>query len=170
MKKDFTRDYTTEIFRKYAAANMRTYEQERQRIYNSVLEKYLAQGGEMAVMQAETAVADSYAYLMDIAAADGTFEILKAGGQENIVKAVKAVYCVYPNVPIRRGDITDRAYRLAASLPTDVSNVYRWLKKARLLCALIRGLSISEKDRDIAEKYYSKVASSGLYLDDIIKL
>ena len=148
MKKDFTRDYTTEIFRKYAAANMRTYEQERQRIYNSVLEKYSAQGGEMAVMQAETAVADSYAYLMDIA----------------------AVYCVCPNVPIKRGEITDRVCRFAIGFPTDASNVYRWLKKARLLCALIRGLSISEKDLAIAKKYYGEVASSRLYPDGIIKL
>lgn len=170
MKKDFTRDYTTEIFRKYAAANMRTYEQERQRIYNAALEKYSAQGGEVAVMQAETAVANSYAYLMDIAAAQATFEILEAGGQADIVKAVKAVYCVCPNVPIKRGEITDRVCRFAVGFPADVSNVYRWLKKARLLCALIRGLSISEKDLAIAKKYYGEVASSRLYPNGIIKL
>lgn len=170
MKKDFTRDYTTEIFRKYAAANMHTYQQERERIYNAALEKYSAQGGEVAVMQAETAVTNSYAYLMDIAAAEATFEILEAGGQENIVKAVKAVYCVCPDKPIKHREITDRVYRFATSLPADVSNVYRWLKKARSLCALLRGLSIGEKNLDIAKKYYGKVASSRFNFDDIIKL
>ena len=33
MKKDFTRDYTTEIFRAYAAAGMPTYEAARERVY-----------------------------------------------------------------------------------------------------------------------------------------
>ncbi len=89
MKKEATRDYVIEIFRKYAAAGYPSYERERERIYREVLNACSDLNGEAAVVQAETAVANNSAYLTDIAAAEATFKLLAAGGRNEIVNAVK---------------------------------------------------------------------------------
>lgn len=146
MKKDFTRDYVTEIFRVYAAAGMPTYESEWERIYNEELAKRSQMNAGMAVIQAETAADKRTPYLLDILAAEKTIELLERGGKAVIVRAVKEVYCTYPTRPLRRGDITDRVHRFSLLCPADESTVYRWLKEARLLCAAIRGLRISDDD------------------------
>lgn len=129
MKKEFTRDYVTEMFRKYAAAGMPTYEQERARIF--------------AEIQANVATEQSAPYLEDIRAVEQTFDLLTESGEYDIMMAVKSVYCVSPSLPLRKGDITNRVNRFAKTWPTDARNVYRWLKEARLLCASMRGLSVT---------------------------
>lgn len=146
MKKDFTRDYVTEIFRAYAAAGMPTYESERERIYNEELAKRSQMNAETAVIQAEIATEKRTPYLLDIMAAEKTIELLERGGKSVIARAVTEVYCAYPTRPLRRGDITDRVRRYSLLCPADTSTVYRWLKEARLLCAAIRGLRISDDD------------------------
>lgn len=144
MKKDFTRDYTTEIFRAYAAAGMPTYEEARERVYKAELAKRKSIDAATAIAQAELATEKRTPYLLDILSAEKTFELLEYGGKEVIVRAVKAVYCAYPTQPLRRGDITDRVRRFSSECPADTSTVYRWLKEARLLCAAVRGLRISD--------------------------
>lgn len=136
-----------EIFRKYAAAGFPSYERERNRIYHEALTVFSGSDVEMAVIYANTAVENSSSYLADIEAADGTFRLLSAGNQFMILKAVKAVYCASPRSTLHRGDITNRVTRFAVTCPASEAQVYRWLKYARLLCAALRGLSISERDR-----------------------
>lgn len=150
MKKDFTRDYTTEIFRIYALAGMPTYEEAREKIFKEELKKRSSVAAEEALAQAEIAVEKRTPYLLDILAAEKTFELLRAGDRTEIAKAVKAVYCVNPSHPLQRGDITNRVRRFALEYPADARTVYRWLKGARLLCAAVRGLRISDDD---AKKY-----------------
>lgn len=149
MKKEATRDYVIEIFRKYAAAGYPRYEQERERIYREALNARSDLNGEAAVVQAETAAANNSAYLTDIAAAEATFKLLAAGGRNEIVNAVKAIYCAAPLLSFHRGTITHRVIRFAATCPASESQIYRWLKYARLLCAALRGLSISDHDRKL---------------------
>lgn len=146
MKKDFTRDYVTEMFRAYAAAGMPTYESERKRIYNEELTRYSQMKAETALIQAETATEKRTSYLLDIMAVEKTFELLRRGGKVFIVRAVTEVYCVHPTRPLRRGEITERVRRYSVQCPADTSTVYRWLKEARLLCAAVRGLRISDED------------------------
>lgn len=146
MKKDFTRDYTTEIFRAYAAAGMPTYEAARERVYNDELNKRVSMDAETAVTQAEIATEKRTPYLLDILAAEKTLDILERGGKPEIVRAVKAVYFTYPFQPLRRGDISNRVRRFSLECPADTRTVYRWLKEARLLCAALRGLRISDED------------------------
>lgn len=149
MKKEAARDYVIEIFRKYAAAGYPSYEQERGRIYREALNAHSDINGEAAVVQAETTVASNFTYLSDIAAAEATFMLLAAGNQELTAKAVKAVYCAAPLKPLHRGDITNRVTRFAVTYYTSEPQIYRRLKYARLLCAALRGLSISEHDRQL---------------------
>lgn len=146
MKKDFTRDYVTEIFRVYAAAGMPTYEDARARVYKAELFARSSMDAETAISQAEIATEKRTPYLLDILAAEKTFELLERGGKSAIAQAVKAVYCVNPLQPLRRGDITSRVQRFAFTYPAEARSVYRWLKEARLLCAAVRGLRISDED------------------------
>lgn len=168
MKKEAARDYVIEMFRKYAAAGYPSYEQERSRIYHDALNARAGSSGEAAVVRAETAVADHYAYLADILAVEATFRLLSDGKREIIAEAVRETYCFAPKRALHRGDITNRVNRFAATCPASESQVYRWLKYARLLCAAIRGLSIS--DRDLKRYHISeKVDSSATAISDIIK-
>ena len=84
-------------------------------------------------------------------AADKTIDLLERGEKGHIVDALKAVYFIYPLQPLRRGDISGRVRRFALTYPAEERTVYRWLKEARLLCAAIRGLRITESD---ANKYH----------------
>lgn len=146
MKKDFTRDYVTEIFRAWAAAGMPTYDEARERVYKTELAKRDSMDAAAAIVQAEIATDKRTPFLLDIMAAEKTMELLERGGKYVIVRAVKEVYCAYPTKPLRRGDITDRVRRYSLLCPADTSTVYRWLKEARLLCAAVRGLRISDDD------------------------
>ena len=148
MKKDFTRDYATEMFRLYAAAGRPTYEQAREEIYQAELNLYSGGDPSSSVSRAEAAVEDATPYLLDLHAVDRTIAILHKGQRQHIVQAVEAVYFVQPNLPLRRGEISNRVRRFAACCPSDERTVYHWLREARLLCAAIRGLRIADIDAD----------------------
>lgn len=147
MKKDWTRDYATEIFRSWAAAGKPTYEYERDRIRAAALTKHSMASAETALVQAEKAVEAAAPHLMDVLAAERTVALLKKGKKDYIVKALEAVYFVQPSEPLRRGEITERVRRFAVRYHADERVVFRWLKEARLLCAASRGLKISEGDK-----------------------
>lgn len=151
MKKDFTRDYATEAFRLYAAMGKPTYEQARAAVYEAELLKRNSLNPAIAVEQAEIAVGKKEAMLLDILAVDKTIEILERGEKPHIVAAIKEVYFTYPLQPLRKGDISGRVRHYSLLCPTDERTVYRWLKEARLLCAAVRGLRITDADE---KKYH----------------
>lgn len=146
MEKDFTKQYTTEAFRLFARLGCPSYERAREIAYQQELHKRSECPPDIAVIQAERAVEKQTPTLLDILAVEETITLLERGEKSNIVKAVKAVYFVNPQQPLRRGDISNRVRRFAITYPADERTVYRWLKEARLLCAAIRGLRISDAD------------------------
>lgn len=146
MEKDFTKQYTTEAFRLFARLGCPSYERAREIVYQQELNKRSECPPDIAVVQAERAVEKQTPTLLDILAVEETITLLEKGEKSNIVKAVKAVYFVNPQQHLRRGDISNRVRRFAITYPADERTVYRWLKEARLLCAAIRGLRISDAD------------------------
>lgn len=146
MEKDFTKQYITEAFRLFARLGCPPYERAREIVYQQELNKRSECRPDIAVVQAERAVEKQTPTLLDILAVEETISILEKGEKSNIVSAVKAVYFVNPQQPLRRGDISNRVRRFAITYPADERTVYRWLKEARLLCAAIRGLRISDAD------------------------
>lgn len=142
--KEYTRDYATEAFRLYAAMGKPTYEQARTAVYEAELAKRNYFDPATAVQQAEIAVEKKEPMLLDILAVDKTIEILERGGKSYIVEAIKEVYFIQPSKPITHSDIYSRVLNFSLRCPTDTSSVYRWLKKARLLCVSIRGLRLPE--------------------------
>ena len=130
----------------FARLGCPSYERAREIVYQQELNKRSECPPDIAVVQAERAVEKQTPTLLDILAVDETITLLEKGEKSNIVKAVKAVYFVNPQQPLRRGDISNRVRRFAITYPADERTVYRWLKEARLLCAAIRGLRISDAD------------------------
>lgn len=146
MQKDFTRDYVTAAFRFYAQCGQPTYEQAREIIYQAEIEKRSEIDPALAVAQAEAVVAKQTPALLDLLAVGETIALLERGGKPHIMAAVRAVYLANPSEEFRRGDIIGRVRRFALEYPADERSVYRWLKEARLLCAAIRGLRITDSD------------------------
>lgn len=146
MEKDFTKQYITEAFRLFSRLGCPTYEAAREIVYQQELKKRSEVSPEIGIIQAERAVEKQTPTLLDILAVDETLRLLQRGEKPNIVAAVRAVYFVNPQQPLRRGDISNRVRRFAITYPSDERTVYRWLKEARLLCAAIRGLRISDAD------------------------
>lgn len=151
MKKDFTRDYVTEAFRLYAIMGRPTYEAARKKLYEEELSRYNLSHIEDSFLREEVLMKNKEAMWLDILAVNRMIELLRQGGKSYIVNAVEEVYFVQPLMPLRKGDITARARRFSLSFPTDERTVYRWLREARLLCAGIRGLRITETD---VKKYH----------------
>ena len=140
MTKDPTRDYTTAAFRLYSSLGCPTYDKLRDDIYERELKRRELLNPEIAIKQAEIAVAEHEPMLLDILSVQRTLELLLRGEKQHIIAAVKAVYFPEPTRPLRRGDISDRVRRFSLSVPTDERTVYRWLKEARIMCAALRGL------------------------------
>ena len=130
----------------FARLGCPSYERAREIVYQQELNKRSECPPDIAVVQAERAVEKQTPTLLDILAVEETITLLEKGEKSNIVKAVKAVYFVNQQQPLRRGDISNRVRRFAITYPADERTVYRWLKEARLLCAAIRGLRISDAD------------------------
>ncbi|MBO5023595.1 MAG: hypothetical protein J6D11_04740 [Clostridia bacterium] len=146
MEKDFTKAYITEAFRVYARMGKPTYEQARESIFKKELAKRADLSPEKAIESAERALDAQAPLLLDIEAVNATLDLLHEGGKKEIIAAIFAVYFTDPHSPIRRGDISNRVRRFAYTSHYDERNIYRWLKHARLLCATLRGIRISDAD------------------------
>ena len=120
MKKDWTRDYVTEMFRLYAQAGAAEYDR----------------------LRALPGDADERCtpYAQDILAAGKTLDTLRDDRNTLIERAVRAVYCVCPSRPTRRGEISERVIRFAVDFAIDQATIYRWLRTARDIAAEARGL------------------------------
>lgn len=142
MKKDFIRDYITEIFKVYAESGFSTCEQARQNIYNRKMEQLSYINPEIAVRKAEAEVKAHKPFLDDISAVERTIEYFKITGKTHIIKAVQAIYFDFPRSKAQHNKISARVNRFADENAADVRTVYRWLKEARKICAYYRELSV----------------------------
>ena len=114
MKKDLIRDYATEAFRTYARLGC----------------------------PAQQLHSGDSALVADMAAVNETLQRFEAEGAEGIVEAVRAVYFVSPNVELGRGDVSARVAAFAVGYHISEREVYRWLRKARLCFAKVRGMRV----------------------------
>jgi len=147
--KDYTRDYATAAFRFYALNNM-TAEEYKQKIYNLALEEYkqkqkgsgISCPTEAAVIRAEQAVDEKLAEIADIEAVQKTLDELRVRHEYDIINAISIVYFKDPKEDFNRGDIQSRVHQAELNIPASERQIYRWLRKARKLFALNRGLRI----------------------------
>ena len=148
MKKDFIRDYTTEMFRQYAACGKITAEVYKLlKVDASIISRSYETNAFRALLDGYESAERAAAVIDDLKAVEKTIMQFKQANKEYIISALDAVYFAAPTTPLRRGDISARVRRFALTLPASEKQVYQWLREARLLCAVNRGLRIPSTKR-----------------------
>ena len=141
MGKDHIRDYATEAFRFYA---MTGGKEQYIKTLMSELEKHKGNGvcspSEAAVIDKEKIMEIKRAEFEDIEAVDKVLHILDTSCQNEIKKAIEYVYFKNSWVELKKGDIEQRVHYAEINIPASRRQIYRWLKKARILFAEERGL------------------------------
>ena len=152
--KDKNRDYAIMAFVKYAQCGCPTREQREEQIRQEIFNRHQNKDPKYVVSLAEIELRRQKGHLDDIDAVNRTFDMLYGytplvDGQNthsgnDIAEAVKAVYFTFRNKKINERDIiSNRVKAHAMAVFVDIRTVYRWLKYARDLFALLRGLDIS---------------------------
>jgi hypothetical protein len=150
--KDYLRDYSTAAFRFYAL-NGKNTDKYRRKIYEDALENYtkkqrgsrgISSPTEAEIIAAETAVEEKIAAIKDMEAIELVIaELMCYMFQKDIVRAIEHVYFKNPDKELKKGDIHIRVNIAAVDISASENTIYKWLKKARDLFALRRGLRIT---------------------------
>lgn len=147
--KDYIRDYATAAFRFYAKNEM-SAEYYRQKLFYEALENANRSEGstgiskptETAIMKAETAVSEKIAEIYDMEAVEKVIAELKVKYRNDIVKAIDIVYFKDNDKELNKSDIQNRVIEASIAIPAGERSIYRWLKQARELFAIKRGLRV----------------------------
>lgn len=123
MRRDFTADYISEAFRLYA-------------IFGQPDKKTMLN---MDFKEVESPY--RHAIFDDLFAVCETLEHFKRSGKEHINKAIEDVYFFRADKELQKGEINARVVGFAVDNYVSERNVWRWLKEARKVCALYRGLN-----------------------------
>ena len=142
MKKDLIRDYATGAFVRYVSLGCPTRAEYEARIRQEVYERLATREPKVILMRADAAVSARKPILEDLEAVERMFSMLEENGKEDISRAVRAVYMPPAAARPTRREIADRVRAFAVSVPIDERSVYRRLKYARELFAMLRGLTI----------------------------
>lgn len=150
---DNIRDYATSAFAKYSRFGCPTREEREQQIRNEIYKRHQNKDPKYVVTLADNEIKLKKGHLDDIEAVNKMFDMLY--GQSpitsesketrngiDIANAVKAVYFAFGAEKLTRRMITLRVRAYAMSVPVDERTVYRWLKYARKLFAVLRGLDV----------------------------
>lgn len=137
MLKDHVRDYVTEAFRVYAAFGELSGRELRRKIV----------GEDRAALELCRPL------LCDAAAVRKTLDLLALAGRDDIISAIRHVYFAEPSRLPSRGSFSARVVSFSMNFPASERNVYLWLREGRVLCAYLRGLSVSRSD---FERYVRK--------------
>ena len=152
---DNTREYATVAIIRYMKLGCPTRKEYEDKLRREVYERLSGKNPEYITKVAETEVRKNRALLEDIDAVNKMFDMLLGNIHLNdvdidtavkngtdIANAVNYVYFGLYRVHPSHRRIAGRVRAYATSLPTTERTVYRWLKYARKLFAVIRGLTI----------------------------
>lgn len=154
--KDKNRDYATVAFATYIRLGCPTREEREAQIRQEVYDRHRGKDPKFVVGAAEIELRRLKGHLDDIEAVNKTFDMLygyipplyvgaKTHNGKDIADAVKEIYFTFGNEKIPERDIIGPRVRAhAMAVPVDTRTVYRWLKYARNLFALLRGLDVSD--------------------------
>ena len=152
---DNTREYATAAIIRYAHLGCPTRREYEDTIRRQAYDRLILKNPEQIIRAADKEIETNRALLDDIDAVDKMFRVLRGSLQykgierlpsirngDDIANAVSFVYFpLCKGVPSHR-NIAGRVRAYAVSLPTTERTVYRWLRYARRLFALIRGLTV----------------------------
>lgn len=143
--RDYLRDYATAAFRFYAL-NGKSAEEYKKKIYDNALDNIRKSEGcvgvskptEAAVIAAERAVDDKIAEVRDMEAVELTLAELGVKRRHDIIQAIECVYFKNPEDQLE--DIKTKVLSAQMFIPASERSIYYWLRQARQLFAMERGL------------------------------
>ena len=154
-KADSTREYATAAIMRYASLGCPSRAEYERRLRSAVYTRLSGKSPEYITRAAEAELRKHRALLDDIDAVDRMLRMLRGEismrdvdrvsavrNGEDIAAAVSYVYFGLCREPLSHRRIAGRVRAYATSLPAAERTVYRWLKYARKLFAVVRGLTI----------------------------
>lgn len=149
--KDYLRDYATAAFRFYAKNGM-SADKYKEMIRQEALEEIkrreatvkdgISKPIESALIAAENAVNEKIAEIKDMEAVEKVLAEYKASWKSHIVKVIELVYFKDPEQELSIGDIQNRVTAATIQICASERSIYYWLREARELFALNRGLRL----------------------------
>ncbi len=151
MKKEPYRDYATSAFVRYANLGCPTHEAYEKRVREDVYNRLAFQPPNVIAIKADAAVSIQKPIFDDIDAITKMFRMLEENRKSYISDAVRAIYLINPpkNGTFSRDEIVDRVHAYMHTAHLGERTVYRYLKHARQLFAMHRGLTIGSEDNYI---------------------
>lgn len=143
MKKEWTRDYATGAFIRYANRGCPTVEEYRQEVQADVYRRCALLPPNVIVVKSEAAILARRPLIEDFEAVARTVRHFQENDQDLIARAIVAIYKGLPeDRPASKKEITERVRRFSCDHYISESTLYRGLKQARLLFARFRGITI----------------------------
>lgn len=142
MKKDNIRDYATGAFVRYANLGYPTRDEYEERIRSEVYTRLSHLEPKIQVFRADAEISKREPILQDIDAVEKTLQLLRSSEKDYIADAVEEVYFVEPSRLPKRSEICDRVNAFCAKYHFSERSVYYYLKMARELFAMFRGLYV----------------------------
>ena len=152
---DNTREYATAAIIRYARLGCPTRKEYEETIRREVYDRLRLKNPEQIIRATDKEIEANRALLDDIDAVDKMLRVLRGTLQykgvdrlpsirngDDIANAVCFVYFPLCKICPSHRNIAGRVRAYAVSLPTAERTVYRWLRYARKLFALIRGLTV----------------------------
>ena len=143
MKTDFVRDYSTAMFRLYArTGGVKPYiKYLTDTMKTDKGSNRLASPTEGALIRKEALIQENAVIIMELEVIEKVLELIRQSvSGDCILKALEYVYFRDPANPIRKGEIEARVGYAERHIPASRRQIYRWLKRARVLYAEERGL------------------------------
>lgn len=149
MKKEWTRDYATGAFIRYANRGCPTCEEYENRVRQDVYNRLALLPPNIVLMKADAAIGIRKPLLDDIDAVNKTLAMFEKNDQAYIAEAVKTVYYGLPeDCPPAKNELTLRVRRFAQTHFVSEISVYKGLKRARYLFSTFHNLTIGFCDDD----------------------
>lgn len=149
MLKEWTRDYATGAFIRYANRGCPSAEEYEQAVKEDVYRRLCTLPPNLIVMRAEAALSARRPLIEDFLAVRRALEFFNTKDREWVSRAVAVIFKGLPeDRPTSKREITERVRAFAISNYISEVTVWRVLKQARLLFSRFRGISIGVVDDD----------------------
>lgn len=146
--REWWRDEATHAFVRYASLGKPTREEYERRIREDCYRRLATMNPQFIVNKANAEVSTREPLLKDIDAVNYVINTLIEQKKEYIIDAMKAVYFADTTGKLSSGTIKYRVRRFAIDYPASERTVYRWLKAARLLYAIAKGIDIGKFENE----------------------
>ena len=149
MLKEWTRDYATGAFIRYANRGCPSAEEYEQAVKEDVYRRLATLPPNVIVMKAEAALSARRPLIEDFLAVRRALEFFNTKDREWVPMAVSVIFKgLSEDRPTSKNEITQRVRAFSQDQYISEASVWRALKQARLLFSRYRGISIGVADDD----------------------